>query len=101
ERQKAFFQTGKTKDIHFRINALKKLRERICANENQIIQALKSDLNKSPFDAYTTEIGFVLAEIRFLLKHIKKWTRPKKVTTPLTHFGAKSYLYPEPYGVAL
>lgn len=100
-KQKAFFQTGKTKEISFRIQALEQLRETIRTNEKQIIDALKLDLNKSEFDAYTTEIGYVLAEIRFILKRIQKWAKPKKVITPMTHFGAKSFLYPEPYGVAL
>jgi aldehyde dehydrogenase (NAD+) len=43
----------------------------------------------------------VLEEIRFTLRHLRAWTRPKKVKTPLTHIGSKSYLFSEPYGVAL
>lgn len=64
------------------------------------MHALKTDLQKSEFEAYTTEIGFVLEEIRFTLKHLKKWSKPKRVKTPITHFGAKSYVVKEPYGVA-
>lgn len=65
------------------------------------MHALKTDLHKSEFEAYTTEIGFVLEEIRFTLKHLKKWSKPTRVRTPITHFGAKSYVMKEPYGVAL
>ena len=40
-------------------------------------------------------------EIKFIKKRLKKWTKPRKVKTPITHFPAKSYIYPEPYGVVL
>ncbi|NLU53685.1 MAG: aldehyde dehydrogenase [Clostridiaceae bacterium] len=100
-RQREFFRTGKTKEIEFRISALKRLRSAVKEYENKIIDALKADLNKSEFEAYSTEIGFVLEEIGFTLKHLKSWVKPEKVKTPITHFGSKSYIYPEPYGVAL
>lgn len=99
--QKAFFHTNETKDIAFRVEALKKLRTIIQENEQAIIHALHADLNKSEFEAYSTEIGVILNEIRFILKHLRKWMKPKRVRTPMTHFGSKSYIYPEPYGVAL
>ncbi|MBS4173030.1 aldehyde dehydrogenase [Bacillus sp. FJAT-49736] len=101
KKQKNFFLTNKTKDIEFRINALTRLRSAIIANEKELMAALKSDLNKSEFDAYSTEIGVVLEEIRFILRNLKSWIKPKKVKTPITHIGSKSYIYSEPYGVAL
>ncbi|PLS17394.1 aldehyde dehydrogenase family protein [Bacillus sp. M6-12] len=101
EKQKAFFRSGKTKDINFRAAALEKLREAIRTNEKQFTDALKADLNKSEFEAYSTEIGVVLEEIRFMVKNFRKWAKPQKVKTPLTHFGSTGYIYPEPYGTAL
>lgn len=101
EKQKAYFKTNETKDIPFRLNALQKLKSAIQTNEIELMNALKSDLNKSEFDSYSTEIGVVLEEIRFTLKHLKVWSKPKSVKTPLTHIGSKSFIYPEPYGVAL
>jgi len=100
-RQRQFFQTGKTKDIEFRITALHKLRDAIRSHEQRIIEALKTDLNKSEFEAYSTEIGYVLEEIGFTLRHLRAWVRPRRVKTPLTHIGSRSYIYSEPYGVAL
>lgn len=100
-KQRQFFRSGMTKNIDYRIGTLHKLRSAIASYENQIIEALKADLNKSEFEAYSTEIGYVLEEIRFTLKHLHTWVKPEKVRTPLTHFGSRSYIYPEPYGVAL
>jgi aldehyde dehydrogenase (NAD+) len=63
QNQKSFFRTNKTKDIGFRLDALQKLRNAIKKYEQELMDALKADLNKSEFDAYSTEIGFVLKEM--------------------------------------
>ncbi|MFP7298139.1 aldehyde dehydrogenase [Neobacillus niacini] len=99
--QRDFFQTGKTKDVSFRIEALTSLGNMIRSHETEIMAALKKDLNKSDFDTYVTEMGILLEEIRFTLKHIRDWTQPKRVKTALTQMGSKGYIYYEPYGVAL
>ncbi|QED47972.1 aldehyde dehydrogenase [Cytobacillus dafuensis] len=101
QKQRAFFLQGKTKEVSFRLKNLETLRELIRSNEQELMEALKVDLNKSEFDAYLTEIGIVLEEIRFTIKNLKKWARPRKVKTSLATIGSKSYIYPEPYGVAL
>ncbi|MCM3691171.1 aldehyde dehydrogenase [Neobacillus niacini] len=99
--QRDFFQSGKTKDVSFRMDALTSLGNMIRSHETQIMAALKKDLNKSDFDSYISEMGILLEEIRFTLKHIKEWTQPKRVKTALTQMGSKGYIYSEPYGVAL
>lgn len=101
KKQKDFFQTGKTKDINFRIEALNKLQEGIKKYEAQIIKALKEDLNKSEFESYMTEIGMVLSDLSFIKKNIKKWSKEKRVLTPISQFHAKSFVKKEPYGVVL
>jgi aldehyde dehydrogenase (NAD+) len=100
-KQKAFFRSGKTKELSYRIQALEALREAIRKNEQSLFHTLKEDLNKSEFEAYATEIGVVLEEIRFTLKNISDWVKPEKVKTPVSHIGSTSYIYSEPYGVAL
>lgn len=99
QKQRAFFNTGKTKSIDFRIEQLKKLRQIIVDNEKAIIQALYEDLRKSELEAYATEVGIVLVEIDDLLKNVKSWSKPQRVKTPLFHQLATSWRYPEPYGV--
>lgn len=101
QKQRNFFTSGKTKDVSFRLEALSKLRTVIKQHEQELMDALKADLNKSEFDAYLTEIGILLEEIRFTMKHLKKWAKPRKVKSSLAQIGSKSYIYPEAYGVAL
>jgi aldehyde dehydrogenase (NAD+) len=101
KRQRDFFQTGRTKDVSFRIEALTSLGDMIRSHETDIMTALKQDLNKSDFDSYISEMGILLEEIRFTLKHIRDWTQPRKVKTTMTQLGSKAYIYSEPYGIAL
>lgn len=101
QKQRRFFSQGKTKDVSFRMEELGKLRTVIKQHEQELMDALKADLNKSEFDAYLTEIGILLEEIRFTMKHLKKWAKPRKVKSAIAQVGSKSFIYPEPYGIAL
>ncbi len=101
DKQKAFFQTGKTFPVPFRIAALKKLKACIIRREKDIIEALNQDLGKSDFESYMCEIGMVLSELSYLIKHTKKFAKKHRVHTPLAQFRAKSYTKPEPYGNTL
>ncbi len=100
-KQRLFFEKGITKGIDYRIQNLKTLKQAIVTHEKGIIEALKKDLNKAPFEAYATEIGLVLEELEYIVKHLRNWAKPRKVKTPITHFLSASYQYSEPYGIVL
>lgn len=100
-KQKHFFNCNKTKDVNFRINSLKKLKNLIKENEQNIMDALYKDLKKSNFESYATEIGIVYDELNIHIKNLKKWSKVKKKKSPLVHYPAKSYMYKDPYGVVL
>lgn len=99
KKQRAFFNTGKSKSVEFRIEQLKKLRSLIVQNEKAITKALYDDLRKSEFEAYATEVGIVLVELDDMLKNIQSWSKKQRVKTPLFHQLGTSWRYPEPYGV--
>lgn len=98
---KKFFQKGATRTLEFRLEQLKKLKEGIKRNEDKITQALYQDLGKSEYEAYSTEIGFVLDSIKNTMKHVKKWMKPQKVKTPLALWPSRSHIIKEPYGTVL
>lgn len=99
--QKNFFFSNKTHGVSFRIESLKRLRSCILKYESEIHQALQADLGKSNFESYMCETGLVLSEITYMLKHIRSFSSPKRVRTPLAQFHSKSYCKPSPYGVVL
>ncbi|SDD87077.1 aldehyde dehydrogenase (NAD+) [Pricia antarctica] len=101
EHQKAFFATNQTKDIHFRIQQLQRLKQAIVKYQTKIENALWEDLHKSPEEAYLTEISIVTGEIDYHIKHLKKWAKPKRVSTPLHVLPSSSKIRYEPLGVAL
>lgn len=70
-KQKEFYNSGKTKNVKYRIEALKKLKIEIIKQEENIKEALKKDLNKSYSESYMTEIGMTLSELNYVLKHTK------------------------------
>jgi len=101
EGQKSFFDSGRTREVAFRAAQLDTLHRVIRGNQNDILNALKQDLSKSAYEGYLTEVGIVLDEIRHVAKHLAKWAKPGRVRTGLFQFPGASYIYPEPYGIAL
>jgi aldehyde dehydrogenase (NAD+) len=99
--QRAYFNSGATKSVKFRKEQLIRLKNLVSTHEADFIEALKKDLRKHEFEAYATEIGFVLIELKKAISNIDKWARPRTVPTPLFHFNGNSYVQPEPYGVTL
>lgn len=98
---KEYFETGETRDVNFRIRKLLELKNSIKEHESEIFAALKKDLGKSEFESFETEVGITLSDMSYMVKHLKSWAKVKRLRTPISNFGAKSYIYREPYGTAL
>ena len=99
--QRDYYMTGATRPLEFRLTALRKLQKAVRDHEKQICDALLKDLNKQPFESYMAEVGMVLDEVKFHIRHLRRWIKDKVVPTPLVHFPAVSFTSPEPYGVTL
>ncbi|MBP7937862.1 MAG: aldehyde dehydrogenase [Phycisphaerae bacterium] len=100
-RQRAYFQTGATRSLGFRLGQLQNLYSAIESGEEALISALHRDLRKSPHEAYATEIGLVLGEIRHALHNLLSWAKPQRRRSSLLTWPARGLICPEPYGVAL
>lgn len=101
ENQKRFFATGKTFDINYRIDNLKKLRSLILQYEDELFNALQKDFHKPYFEVLATESRFTIAEINLFIRNLKKWSSGQRVKTSVTTLPAKSYILPQPYGQVL
>ncbi|MGK7901819.1 MAG: aldehyde dehydrogenase [Hormoscilla sp.] len=100
--QRQFFALGKTKDVRFRIEQLQKLKQAIASNQAAIMAALQGDLRKPELESYANEIRVpVTREIEHVIKQIKSWTKPHRVSTPIEQFPATAKIIPEPLGVVL
>ncbi len=96
-----FFATGQTRPHAFRQQQLRLLMRAIHRYEDDILRALHQDLGKPEFEAYTSEIALVYEEIHYTLKRLKRWMKPRRVSTSLVHFPSSSRVIPEPLGVVL
>lgn len=101
DRQRDYFRTGATQPIAVRLEQLGLLRAAVVSREAAILEALKQDLGRPAEEAYTSEVGIVLAEIDHARKRLAAWARPKKLRSPLAIFPATSWLHAEPYGTVL
>lgn len=99
--QRDYYNSHATLPVKVRIDALKKLKNAIKEHEQQIADAIQSDLGKSYSESFMCETGLVLSEISFMLKHIKSYAKEKNVVTPIPQFASRSYKKPMPYGVTL
>lgn len=99
--QRAYFMTGATKSLSFRLAQLEKLKELFIAAEADIFKALERDLRKSTFEAYGSEAGFIVSEIKHTIKKLSGWMKPKRVLVPMNIFPGTARIQSEPYGVSL
>jgi aldehyde dehydrogenase (NAD+) len=99
-KQRNFFQTGQTKDIGFRLEKLRSLKQVVIEHKQAILQALSADLHKPIFESYLTEIS-TIKEIDYAIKNIKNWIKPKKAAVSFEFFPYSARIQPEPLGVVL
>ncbi len=100
-KQRRFYNSGATLSVKFRIEQLKKLYNVIVKYEDEIIDALESDLGKSRYESFMCEIGLALSELSYMIDHVKKLSKKQRVHTPTAQFAANSYKIPMPYGNTL
>ena len=101
ELQRGFFGQGETLNLDFRMQALRSLQKALHKWEARIADALWQDLHKSYEEAYMTELSIVLGEIKNHISHLKRWSAPKRMCTPLKMFPSRSKVIAEPLGCSL
>ncbi len=103
--QRDYFLTGETYKYEIRKLALKNLLKLIRENENLLLNLLEEEnMHKPRGEAFSGEIGVVAQEIKFALKNLKRWSRPKKVRggiSSLIAFPSKSTVTNSPRGICL
>lgn len=101
ERARTYFRSEVTRPYQFRLERLRALEASMRAHEQQVFDALKADLGKSPYEAYPAEIGLVYADLKHAKSHLKQWMKPKRQSLPLSFWPGSAWQYPEPLGTAL
>ncbi|MEN5146486.1 aldehyde dehydrogenase family protein [Brevundimonas diminuta] len=95
------FEGGLTRDMSWRRDQLSAVQRMMIENEADIAAALKDDLGKPFAESCTAEIDLVAKDAAYARKHLRRWTRPQRVATPLAAQPGRSFVHAAPYGVAL
>ncbi len=98
---RATFESGRTRPLGWRREQLGRLRALLVDREADLLEALATDLGKSPTEAWATDVGFVISEIDHALRHLRSWARPERVWAPLVTRPARAQIIREPLGVVL
>ena len=101
QNQKKFFDSGKTLDINYRLENLKKLRSLIFSYEKELSEALNNDFQKPYFEVLATESRFVISELNMMIRNLRKWSHRRRVRTSVANFISKGYIEYQPYGQVL
>lgn len=102
EKQRAFFRTGTTLDVSWRIKQLKKLKKAVIAHENDFMKALKTDLGRSDVEGYLCDVVPTIIEINETIRGLRRWARPETHFSGLLCFPSLiTKVYKMPYGVSL
>ena len=102
QNQRAFFRSGKTLDVSWRLFQLKRLKDAVIKNEKELTKALREDLGRHEAEAYFCDIGSLILEINETMRGLKKWARPETHFSGFTCFPSTvTKVYKMPYGVTL
>jgi aldehyde dehydrogenase (NAD+) len=100
--QREFFLSGKTLDVSWRREQLKKLKAAVLRFEPQLIEALKADLERSEAEGYFCDVGSTVLEINEAIAGVRRWARPENHFSGFTCFPSViTKVYKMPYGVSL
>ncbi len=80
---------------------LRRLHDALLTRRDEIRQALWADYRKPAAEVDLSEIFPVVAEARHAMRHLRHWTKPQRVSAPLTLFGSRSRIVYQSKGVVL
>ena len=90
-----------TRPLEWRKRQLERMIAMLEENEADFSEALRADLGKPTIEGYITDVAFVVGEIKQMIKNLRKWNKPLKVSSPIVTQPSKSRRIPEPLGVVL
>jgi aldehyde dehydrogenase (NAD+) len=99
--QQRHWPSIRNSSAEIRIAKLNRLHDKLIEHRQEILDALRADLHKPVVESELSEIAFVSAEIKFAVKHLRRWMQPRAVKTPIALWGTRSEIRYEPKGVAL
>ncbi len=99
--QKSSLLRLKNSSADERIEKLRHLQKYMLAHQQELFDALFQDFRKPSSEVIIAELLGVKREIDHMIKHIRSWMKPQKVSTPLLLLGTQGHIQYEPKGLCL
>ena len=99
--QRAYFLSGKTRPVAWRVEQLKAIRTMIDESRDAMCEALWHDLRRNETDADLMDVDFNIREVDHALDHLDNWLKIEHVHTPVVMEPAHVSVRREPLGVSL
>lgn len=98
-RLRAYFATGATRSLDWRLQQLAQIEMLLVEGEERIAAALLEDLGRPASDSFLGDIAPTAAEARHARKHLRHWNRPRHVRVSLSQLPGRAWYDYEPLGV--
>jgi aldehyde dehydrogenase (NAD+) len=95
------FATGRTRNLEWRKEQLRALKQLMAVNETKIADALEKDLGRSPFEAWLADVASTSGECAYAAKNVGKWAKRRHRLLEMSQLPGRGWVEYEPYGTVL
>src|SRR5271155_2385939 len=95
------FATGRTRNLEWRKEQLRALKQLMVENETKIADALEKDLGRSPFEAWLADVASTSGECAYAAKNVGKWAKRRHRLLEMSQLPGRGWVEYEPYGTVL
>jgi acyl-CoA reductase-like NAD-dependent aldehyde dehydrogenase len=99
--QRQYFQSGATRSVEWREKQLTALRAMMKDHAEDFYAALWTDLRRNRVDADWSDVKYITNEVNHTLAHLRRWMKPRQVSTPLVLIPSRTEVRFDPLGVGL
>ncbi|XP_065165253.1 aldehyde dehydrogenase, dimeric NADP-preferring-like [Atheta coriaria] len=101
ESTRAAFMSGKTRPIAYRRQQLKNVLRMLEENTDEILVALKKDLNKGRYETLLMEIKMIKNDLVDYIANLESYSKPERPSKAFANWLDSLYILKEPFGVVL
>jgi acyl-CoA reductase-like NAD-dependent aldehyde dehydrogenase len=100
-RHREYFRSGATRPAEWREAQLIALRTMVKSHAGELYDALWTDLRRNRIEADWADVKYMTSQITHALAHLRKWMKPRSVSTPLVLAPSHTRVRFDPLGVGL
>lgn len=95
------FASGRTRSVEWRKQQLHALERLMTENEGAIADALATDLDRKPFEAWLADVASTAGEAATAAKSVGKWMKRRHSMLEFSQLPGRGWVEYEPYGTVL